>query len=404
MTGKLRILCCRDFEPEVRAVVAAEGWSDVGVAVYPAGCRRSPMAWDELRLLVGNDCSHVVMLGCAALERTRLSEAAPPATGRPPAGGSDETRHALARLVADWRLGGGAWPAGESVVSPGPPDAEVTACAVIREGGERCPFVPAPVTAAPLAGLTLLLVEDNEINQAVAQRMLESAGATVEVAFDGQEALDTLSATPARFAVVLMDIQMPGMDGYEATAAIRGRPELSGLPVIAMTAGSLPADRERALAAGMNDHIPKPLDIEQLLTAIAACGRGAPVPPVAPVSAVRREFDLDQALKRASGDDALLREVLTDFARDFAATDRALDTALKAEDLADVVRIAHTLQGVTANLGANTLSAIAGALQIAARRNDGARAERLSQEVGRLLRLILAEVSEYLESGGGREG
>ncbi len=281
-------------------------------------------------------------------------------------------------------------------------DAVVVACSMVEAGRGRCRPDPAPVCAIPLAGQSLLLVEDNLINQVVAQRILESAGATVEVAVSGLEALGKLAATPARFAAVLMDVQMPGMDGYEATAAIRARPELSGLPVIAMTANALPADRERALAAGMNDHIAKPLDIERLLTVIAACGRATPAEPPAPVAApaVRRELDLALALKRASGDDTLLKDVLADFARDFADTDREINAALAADDLTAVSRLAHTLQGVTGNIGANTLSAIAGALQIAARRSDRGRALLLGREVGRLLGLVLAETADYLEAGG----
>ena len=275
-------------------------------------------------------------------------------------------------------------------------DAIVTACSTIVDGHGRCQPEPAPAHLCPLTGQTLLLVEDNEINQVVAQRILESAGAVVEVASSGLEALGKLSATPARFAAVLMDVQMPGMDGYEATMAIRAKPELAGLPVIAMTANALPADRARALAAGMNDHIAKPLDIERLLTVIAACGRHAPIPPVPAALPVRRELDLDLALKRASGDQALLREVLADFVRDFASAGHEISAALAADDLIAGGRLAHTLQGVTANLGANTLSAIAGALQIAARRNDHARAAPLGKEVGRLLALVLAEAADYL--------
>ncbi len=287
-------------------------------------------------------------------------------------------------------------------------DAVVAACSLAEEGVGRCKPGASPIHALPLARQTLLLVEDNEINQVVAQRILESAGAVVEVASSGLEALGKLSATPARFAAVLMDIQMPGMDGYETTAAIRTKPELAGLPVIAMTANALPADRERALAAGMNDHIAKPLDIERLLTVITTCGRPVPTVPAAPtkpsapsptLSCGLRELDLDLALNRVSGDGGLLREVLTDFIRDFAATGQEIDTALAVDDLAAVGRLAHTLQGITGNLGATTLSAIAVALQIAARRLDRERTAPLSREVGRLLGLVLAEAVDYLGPG-----
>ena len=280
-------------------------------------------------------------------------------------------------------------------------DAVALASSAVRKGHGRCMPDPAPVRATPLAGQTLLLVEDNDINQLVAQRILENAGATVEIAANGQEALGKLSTAPGRFAAVLMDVQMPGMDGYETTVAIRTRLGLSEPPIIAMTANALPADRARALAAGMNDHIAKPLDIERLLTVIAACGRHDRLPAPAAPPAQRgqereQELNLAMALRQASGDHDLLREILDDFVRDFATAGRDIDAALAAGDLTAIVRLAHTLQGVTGNIGASTLSARAGALQIAARRNDRERANLLGREAGRLLDLVLAEVENHL--------
>jgi signal transduction histidine kinase/CheY-like chemotaxis protein len=119
-------------------------------------------------------------------------------------------------------------------------------------------------SALPLRGMRLLVVEDNEINQQVAQELLETAGATVTVAADGREGVDALAASPDGFDGVLMDIQMPVMDGYEATRAIRARPEHAALPIIAMTANVMTGDREKAIDAGMNDQVAKPIDVEAL--------------------------------------------------------------------------------------------------------------------------------------------
>ena len=123
-------------------------------------------------------------------------------------------------------------------------------------------------SAGRLAGLRLLLVEDNDLNQELATALLEAVGAQVDVAGDGAAALRQLDAD-ARYAAILMDCQMPGMDGYEATRRIRDDPRLAHLPVIAMTASAMSADRERAFAAGMNDYVSKPINVAQLYTTIA---------------------------------------------------------------------------------------------------------------------------------------
>ena len=111
-----------------------------------------------------------------------------------------------------------------------------------------------------LAGARVLLVEDNKLNQMVGQALLEGLGLTVEIAGNGQQAIATIEAESDRFDAVRMDIQMPVMDGYEATRVLRGQPGTVGLPIIAVTANALPSERERCLQAGMNDDAPKPID------------------------------------------------------------------------------------------------------------------------------------------------
>jgi CheY-like chemotaxis protein len=116
-------------------------------------------------------------------------------------------------------------------------------------------------------GARVLLVEDNEINREIALALLQGAGLQVGVAGDGREALALLERE--RFDLVLMDCQMPVMDGYAATRAIRERPELHTLPVIAMTANAMVGDRDAALAAGMNDHIAKPIRVAEMYATLA---------------------------------------------------------------------------------------------------------------------------------------
>ncbi len=119
--------------------------------------------------------------------------------------------------------------------------------------------------------MRILLVEDNEINQQIAIELLEGAGATVKVANNGREAVDILSngPQPTPFDVVLMDLQMPEMDGYQATAKLRGDTRFSTLVIIAMTAHATVEERQRCLAASMNDHISKPIDPEMLFATVA---------------------------------------------------------------------------------------------------------------------------------------
>jgi CheY-like chemotaxis protein len=134
-----------------------------------------------------------------------------------------------------------------------------------------------PVSSQPGSGLDVLVVEDNEINQRVAVRLLERWRHRVEVAWNGAEAIELLEIRS--FDVVLMDIQMPKMDGIEATRRIRERESGSGghLPIIAMTAHAMKGDRERCLAAGMDYYVSKPIDANQLMSAIEAVTQAAPI-------------------------------------------------------------------------------------------------------------------------------
>nr|MDH4449678.1 response regulator [Rhodoferax sp.] len=122
-----------------------------------------------------------------------------------------------------------------------------------------------------LEGVRLLVVEDNKINQLVARGLLKQEGAVVTLADNGQIAMDLLRLQPTAFDAVLMDVQMPVMDGYEATRALRALPEFATLPVVAMTANAMASDREACLAAGMNDHVGKPFEIDHLVHTVLRC-------------------------------------------------------------------------------------------------------------------------------------
>ncbi|MDG0832750.1 response regulator [Pelomonas saccharophila] len=175
----------------------------------------------------------------------------------------------------------------------------------------RAPAAPAASSphapARPLQGARLLLAEDNEVNQQIARELLEGAGAAVDVAGNGHEVLKLLDgAGPARYDAVLMDLQMPDMDGFEATRRIRADTRFAGLPIIALTAHALPEERLRCLEAGMADHVSKPLEPAVVLQTIARWiattpSSPSPSPPAADSGAVQAANQLATLLRRADG-------------------------------------------------------------------------------------------------------
>ena len=257
---------------------------------------------------------------------------------------------------------------------------------------------PAPDDVARLRGARILLVEDNEINQELAQELLVNAGMQVTTAGDGRQALKVLQRQ--EFDGVLMDCQMPVMDGYSTTARIRETPHLRELPVIAMTANAMPADRGRALDAGMNDHIAKPLDVAQMFRTMArwitpAASESATVreTTATPPSQEIAEIDgLDQGagLAVVRGNSALYRRLLLRFAeqqRDFEQQFRQAQN----EEQDTAIRLAHTLKGVAANLGATRVQQAAASLEESCKAADGNLEQRLSEllnELGPLLRAL----------------
>ena len=268
---------------------------------------------------------------------------------------------------------------------------------------------PAPDIALPrpLAGISLLLVEDNAVNRMVAQRILENAGATVTVAVSGLDAIGTLLVLPSRFRVVLMDVQMPGMDGFQTTRMIREEMGLGAIPIIAMTANALASDRERCLAAGMTDHLGKPLDVKRLIATIthwanhdaAGIAPAATARVEAPAASLATGLDIGAALRDAAGDPALLREVMAGFVESFSTTSEELLRSLAAEDLKTVEFSAHALKGAASLIGSVRLRDTAAALHAAARSGDLEGARRQAPQVAGRLLLDAASVRSYLESG-----
>jgi PAS domain S-box-containing protein len=223
-----------------------------------------------------------------------------------------------------------------------------------------------------LVGFHALLVEDNAINQQVARELLEMAGVGVTIAGDGQTALDILAHTAVD--VVLMDVQMPVMDGYTATGLIRARPGMADLPIIAMTAHAMKGDRERCLEAGMNDHLAKPIDPKILVRVLLRWLTGRPpvdparlavppalppTPPIAPMSdrgAPPPGIDMETALLNVDGETELLDRIWRGFAESHRRDATLIGAAVDAGNRDDATRLAHTLKGTAATIGALDLS------------------------------------------------
>lgn len=224
-----------------------------------------------------------------------------------------------------------------------------------------------------LSGARFLLAEDNEINQQIAVELLEGAGATVMVAGDGREAMEKfLAAPPDTFDIVLTDLQMPEMDGYEVVRRIRADAARGKVPVIAMTAHAMAEERERCIAAGMNDHITKPIDPDAMFsTLLRWLPRRAGAAP-APAAAATHDaepplviagVDTANGLKRVAGNRALYRRLLDKYVEGQAAAPAELRAALAAGDRATAERIAHTAKGVSGNIGADLPQQAAAALE-----------------------------------------
>jgi two-component system sensor histidine kinase/response regulator len=228
-----------------------------------------------------------------------------------------------------------------------------------------------------IRGARILVAEDNRINQQVAKEILEYAGAAVQIAWNGREAVTV--ANESEFDAVLMDIQMPEMDGYEATRVIRSDDRLQDLPIIAMTAHAMAGDCEKSLKAGMNDHVTKPIDPKGLLNTLAkwvkpsmssrlqptvrACSSGSEVDqdPWQSMSGIHME----SALQRLGGNEEVLGDLLAEFATYHADSVRELREALCCEDKEEALQLAHAIKGVAGNISANRLYQAASQLETA---------------------------------------
>ncbi|MCC6075296.1 CHASE domain-containing protein [Pseudomonas sp. GCM10022188] len=270
-----------------------------------------------------------------------------------------------------------------------------------------------PVARKALDGVRLLLVEDNPLNQFVAKGMLEHAGATVEVADNGQQAVERLRADPRGYQLVLMDVHMPMMDGFAATRAIREELHLD-VPVLAISAGVLTYEREQCVAAGMNGFIAKPIDGERMLATIqqhlAASVPASPVATPAPALAgpapspePATAFDVGPLLALGKDDHAYLDSLLAFVRRVVANGLSPLSDARRAWQEGrqrEAATLLHTLRGSLGSLGAKRFAATALHIEQAIGENDGVRVAALLPLAEQDLQSMLSAAEQWLASQG----
>jgi two-component system sensor histidine kinase/response regulator len=251
----------------------------------------------------------------------------------------------------------------------------------------------------PVRTLRILVAEDNHVNQKLATRLLEKRGHHVVVANNGKEALAVLAHHP--FDVVLMDVQMPEMDGLAATIAIRAKEQLTGhhLPVIAMTALVMKGDRERCMEAGMDGYVSKPINPKELDDVLDACSglRQKDFPALATILAPMNDpstapVDAAELLQRIDGDRAFLSELVAIFRGEYPGQIQNAQEAIARKDSAGLERVGHTLKGALGNLSATGASVFAGELETIGRSGNlalaGAKLMEVENEVHRALETL----------------
>jgi signal transduction histidine kinase/ligand-binding sensor domain-containing protein/DNA-binding response OmpR family regulator/HPt (histidine-containing phosphotransfer) domain-containing protein len=245
---------------------------------------------------------------------------------------------------------------------------------------------PPSVAVQRIRGAQVLVVDDNTINQQVASEILQRAGVRADLANSGEEAARMTCA--GNYDAVLMDIQMPDMDGYQATALIRSDQRHAALPIIAMTAHAVAGYRERCLDMGMNDYVTKPIDPDTLYAVLATwvkpdSGRAAAAevaPPQlanAPFTA-RPGIDVGAAMERLGGHAALLSRLLGLFAQDFEPSLQQIREAIQSGELVQAADLVHKIRGAAGNLSATALFNTAKALEDRLREQQTSLADLLS--------------------------
>ncbi len=388
-------MSCTDVESAQQALelVASGRTFDVAVLDMHMPAMNGEQLARALRLLDGGQVLPLVLLSSMQRPSTRTSE---------PLFAAVLTKPARSEVLRSRLL---------DVLAPVQSDL----LAVEGRGGRRRPGLP----ANPGGPLRVLLVEDNPINQKVAQLLLAKLGHDVDTVDDGLAAIHAVHAS--RYHLVLMDLQMPGMDGLEATRRIRAELPATAQPhIVAMTASAMIEDRAACSAAGMNDYLPKPVRRQDLLNMLAAANFRTDRPhasatasntnPTTDLGAQPEDREADVRLRLADlgepdsdEDNALLASLLRSFLQRAPDTLRELHSALEAGEAADAEQLAHALKGSALNLGANNLGLLCDQLEAHSRSNKLAatrpvlfRAHKELNAVTPVLRALAAELDQAL--------
>jgi two-component system, sensor histidine kinase and response regulator len=246
--------------------------------------------------------------------------------------------------------------------------------------------------------MRILLVEDNAVNQLLALRLLQKQGHAVTVAANGKRALEALNKDI--YDLMLMDIQMPEMNGWEATKAIRENEKATGkhIPIAAMTAHAMDGDKDRCLAAGMDDYLTKPIRLVELLAVVDRFRSHKPVSTDLAVASPSGAIDLAAVLDRLEGDRELFDEMVQLFRDECPRITEQIRRAVEVRNADAVERHAHNLRGSSANLGATAFSHAVGALEDCARSGTLEFAEDLFRTVEQELYALLTAL-EILPRG-----
>jgi PAS domain S-box-containing protein len=265
-----------------------------------------------------------------------------------------------------------------------------------------------------IKGAKVLLAEDNEINQQVATELLKKAGLSVTIANNGKEAIKAVEGT--EFDLVLMDVQMPEMDGLEATGCIKKNPRFSNLPIVAMTAQAMTGDREKCIDAGMDDYITKPVDVNELFAKLVKWIKPKDS-KITDTDTSEKSFqtdekqiedtqlpalpgiDVEAALIRVGGNRKLYKKLLIKFRDDYSNSFHEIKNAIENNNLKDAERYAHTVKGVAGNIGVNKLQKAAGDLEDGIRKRETDRYDIMLKKYSKELNKILTTLEDLQHEG-----
>jgi CheY-like chemotaxis protein/HPt (histidine-containing phosphotransfer) domain-containing protein len=269
---------------------------------------------------------------------------------------------------------------------------------VLGVSSDRTPIPAQPATTSATSATQsyrVLLAEDNKVNQTLATGVLKQLGHTVEIAENGRQAIEAWEA--GGFDIILMDVQMPEMDGLDAVQVIREREKKMGthVPVIAMTAHAMKGDRERCIDAGMDEYLSKPVRRQDLSNMIAVVmGKGQKRTGAAAVEHSNSIIDWQDALEVAGGDRDLLMEVISAFLEEAETLMRRISYDVRNKDAAALRKDAHTLKGGLLGVGAKRISAVVFELERMGIAGDASRADSKFQELESQMAALLPTLKQ----------